>query len=280
MGSRDAQRDSNKDYDSVAIAGVDEITGDPEDIKSFRGAAKTYDGLVHKIGVNEHFCRGTGTSTTLSVAASSGDTSITVVDPTGITDESMIQILNGGTRELIHFHVNDVAGSVLTLSGPLDFDHAIGDVINEIEINMAVNGSLVAPVSFKIQPPAAERWQITRVLPTMLGAGPTAMDDGKFGNIAALANGVILRTFIDGAFRTLSHWHKNNDIREDMFDFGYTPNAPAGQNGASGRWTFSKAQFVPDLDGAIGDYIEMLIQDDLRDLDEFKNKGQGRLYGG
>lgn len=262
------------------IHGISDVDGSIEEINTFRNATKMYDGLVHKIGVNEHFCRGTGTSTTLSVAATSGDTSITVADATGIIVGSLVQLHNGGTRELIHFHVNGVAGNVLTLSAPLDNSHDIGDTVEEVTVNMNVNGSLGSPISFKVQPPTGERWQFTRILPTMLDSAPATMDDGKFGALTALTNGVVVRTYVDGVFRTLTHWHKNNDLKEDMYDLTYSPNAPAGQSGLSARWTFTKAEFAPDLVGSNGDYIEVLIQDDLTGLDEFKIKIQGRLFGG
>ena len=43
---------------------------------------------------------------------------------------------------------------------------------------------------------------------------------------------------------------------------------------------FTKDEFVVDLDGATGDYLEVLIQDDLSGLADFEIKGKGRLFGG
>jgi len=69
-------------------------------------------------------------------------------------------------------------------------------------------------------------------------------------------------------------------VGNDMYDLTYAAKPPAGQYGLIARWTFTRAQFVADLDGATGDYLECLIQDDLTDLDSFQIKGQGRLFGG
>jgi hypothetical protein len=143
---------------------------------------------------------------------------------------------------------------------------------------MNVIGSLGSPISFKIQPQSNERWQITRIMITMLDN--EAMDDGKFGGLSALDNGVAIRLNIDGQYQTLTHWNSNADLKDDMFDVEYASKAPAGQFGLRGRWTFTKAQFVADLNGATNDYLEVLIQDDLSGLLDFEVKAQGRLFGG
>ena len=107
-----------------------------------------------------------------------------------------------------------------------------------------------------------------------------AMDDGKFGGLNALPNGVVIRLFTNGVYQTLTHWKSNADLKDDMYDVTYSAKAPTGQHGLSSRWTFTKGGFVADLDGTTGDYLEVLIQDDLTGLLDFEVKGQGRLFGG
>ena len=65
----------------------------------------------------------------------------------------------------------------------------------------------------------------------------------------------------------------------DMFDVTYTDKAPAGQYGVRGRWTFTRAEFIVELDGAAGDKFELLVQDNLTGLSTYEKKCQGRLFG-
>lgn len=261
------------------LTGQSDINQTFENVTSYRGALQIDASLVHRIGISEHAKRDLSGSTTLDVAISSGDTIINVVDTTGFSVGDLIRIFNSNLVERSHFHIISIdAGVSLTLNRPIDNDFEIGDNIQLMEISMNKLGTLSSPISYKIQPTVNERWQITRLLITMLDS--SSMDDGTFGGISSLTNSVIIRLHIDGVNQTLTHWQSNSDLKDDMFDVEYASKAPAGQFGLSGRWTFLKAEFVADLDGANGDYLEVLIQDDLTDLDDFEIKGQGRLFGG
>jgi hypothetical protein len=259
------------------LSAVSELTDTVEDITSFRGALSVNQALVHQTGINEYFRRDLGASTTIAIAATSGDTDINVVDSTGFVIGDFLRI---GSSPITrgHFHVINVVANVITLNRPIDNDLLVGDDVVEIDFGMNDAGTLAAPVSFRVVPPASERWQITRLMTTMLDA--TAMDDGKFGGMAALTNGFVIRVVKNGEVSTLTHWNTNLDLKDDMFDVEYSSKAPAGQYGLSGRWTLTKAEFVADLNGADGDYLEALVQDDTTPLDEFKIKAQGRLFGG
>lgn len=68
---------------TAKIQATSELTGNVEDVASFRNALKVDTALVHREGVNLFFFRETGVGSTLAVAASEGDTSVTVVDATG-----------------------------------------------------------------------------------------------------------------------------------------------------------------------------------------------------
>lgn len=261
------------------LSGQSDINGTFENAKTYRGALQIDAALVHQVGISEHVKRDFGGATTIDVAASSGDTVINVTATTGFSIGDLIRISNTTYTERSHFHIVAVsAGVSLTLSRPIDNDFEVGDDVIEIQIAMNQVGSLASPISYKIQPLPSERWQITRVLMTLLDQ--TAMDDAKFGGITALTNGVILRVVNDGVIRTYTHWQSNGDFKDDMYDVEYSTKAPSGFFGLSARWTFTKAEFIADLNGATGDYLEVLIQDDLTALDDFELKAQGRLFGG
>lgn len=263
----------------AVLTGLDDITSVFENIISYRGALQVDQALVHRAGISEHAKRDLGAATTLDVAASAGDTTINVADTTGFTVGDLVRLSDTTVTERSHFHIVAVsAGVSLTLNRPIDNDFEVGDDVTEVQIGMNQNGSLASPISFRVTPSSSERFQITRIMTTMLD--DSSMDDGKFGGLNALTNGVAIRTVTNGVTRTLTHWNSNADLKEDMYDVTYSAKAPAGQFGLSSRWTFTKGEFVVDLDGATSDYFEVLIQDDLTGLLDFEVKAQGRLFGG
>jgi len=259
--------------------GLSELDGNFENVNTFRNALNVTEAFVHKVGISEHVRRNLDGSTTLDVAASSGDTLINTADTNNFVVGSLITINGTAEHERSHFHVTAISvGVSMTLDRPLDKDHVIGSVVQEIGIAMNFLGTLANPLSFKVQPTSDERWQITRIMITMLDQ--STMDDAKFGGLNALPNGVVIRLVRNGVVQTLTHWKSNGDLKDDMYDVEYSSKAPSGFYGLNGRWTFTKAEFVADLDGATGDYLEVLIQDNLVALDDFEVKAQGRLFGG
>lgn len=261
------------------LQALSEIDSTVEDINSYRSALQVDAALVHKIGIGENVKRDLGAATTLITGTVAGDTSLFVDDITGFAAADFITVSDGSAIERGHFEITAAAGSQLTLNRPVDNVFAAGSDVTEIELIMNVLGTLASPISYKLEPPATdERWQLTRMMITMLDG--SAMDDGKFGGLDELANGVVIRQSTDGVIRTLSYWQSNSDMKDDMFDVIYSDKAPAGQFGLSARWTFTRAEFVVDLDGSTGDFLEVLVQDDLQGLLDFRIKVQGRLFGG
>ena len=266
------------------LKAVSELTEEVEDINSFRGALKVDTALVHKEGVNLFFFRETGVSTTMAIAATKGDTSITVTNATGFSIGDRLKLTSSIATGQPFLFITNIVSNVITLDRPLVVNLAIGDAVDVITTKMNVVGTLASPVSFRIVPPNGALsllWQLTRMLINMTDA--SAMDDGKFGGITGgLTNGVVVRIVKgDGSIQELTNWKVNGDLALDMYDVNYidTTLGPAGLYGLRGRWTFTKAEFIVELDGSAGDYFEILIQDDLTGLDNFEIKSQGRLFG-
>ncbi len=261
------------------IQGQDEVTDLIEDIKTRRGALNINKAWVHRKIVNETFHQHTGTTTTPSVAITAGDTSITVADPTGIIVGSEIKLTEGLTQEIGLITITVVVGSVLTLDRPLGNDYTTSADISEVISDMAVLGSLASPQIFEMNPPIGTIWQVTRIMFEIFSA--VAPDDGKFGGIAALTNGASLRATTEaGRTVVFANWKNNGDMKLDMFDVDFTDKGPGGTHGVNGRWTFTNAEVVAELNGDASPIqkIEILIQDDLRTLTLFKQKGQGRVF--
>lgn len=262
------------------ILAVSELTGEVENINSFRGALNVTDPLVHKLGVNEYFIRELGTNTTLAVATSIGDTSFTVVSSTGFVTGNKIRVTQNGTAEIGVIFITNVVGNVITIDRPLANAFPIGTNVKLIENNMtSAIGTLASPISYRVAPPAGQIWQITRVLISM--TDNTAMDDDKFGSLPPLTNGAVGRAeTIGGRIVNITNWKDNSDLVNDMYDINYPVKTPAGTYALRGRWTFTNAQFIVELNGDDGHFIEVLIQDDLTAMASFTIKAQGRIFGG
>lgn len=263
------------------IQALSELTNEVEDILSFRGALNVTDPLVHKLGVNEYFTREVGNNTTLSVATSIGDTSIQVVSVAGFAIGDQLKITENGTAEVGLLTITNIAALVVTLDRPLANAFPIGTNVKEVENNMTSQaGTLASPQSYRVAPPAGQIWQLTRVLVSMTD-GTSSMDDDKFGSLTALTNGAVGRAeTIGGRTVNITNWKANRDLVNDMYDINYPTRTPAGTYSLRGRWTFTNAQFIVELDGDESHFIEVLIQDDLTAMDSFRIKAQGRVFGG
>jgi hypothetical protein len=275
--------DDDAELNKSVLTGKSLLTEAFENCTTYRETLNVNNAWVNRKIINETYHRHNGNDTTLSVAASAGDTSITVVDATGFVTGEQIKLgevtAGVGTQEIGIITLTNVVGSVLTLDRPIANDYTTSATVEEVTTNMAVSGTLVSPVIFEIDPPEGNVWQFTRILLSI--TDQTAMDDAKFGGITALTNGVALRATTEaGRVVVFANWKSNQDMKMDMYDVDYSTKAPSGFFGLNGRWTFTKAEVVAELDGDASPVqkLEVLIQDDLTGLDTFKMRGQGRVF--
>lgn len=247
-------------------------------INSVGGAINVHQADVHNVVINQYIHQDTAVVTTIAVQTSIGDVSFTVADSTGFVAGSFIHI-NTTTIETTHPEIISVVGNVITVDRPLDRVHFVGDIIDKVFIDMAFAGqvgTLAAPQIYVGEPPPGEVWHITRLLFSMIHG--TAGDLGLFGNLAALTNGVVIRSKVSGQFGTLTNWKINGDIKTDMYDVDFDPRSGGqGNFGTSGRGSFSRTGAVLRLDGNQGDQFQVLVQDDITDLGFFAMKIQGHL---
>jgi hypothetical protein len=159
-----------------------------------------------------------------------------------------------------------VATNTITVDRPIDHifpsASALGRIVTS---NMAVVGSIATPQIYTFRA-GADAVDINRMMLTMLG-GSTAMDDGKFGNIDALDNGLVLRTY-NGIHKTIFNFKTNRDIKQWCYDVNYSDNSPAGSTGLSSRITFNgqdKHGVSLRLSGT--EVLQWIVQDDLTGLD-------------
>ena len=194
-------------------------SGNP--IGSLSGALNIHDADVHTKIVNSQFSQTTATTTTFAAIATAGSTSITLTSATGFAIGSYLDIYNATQEELTKIQIINLVGSVVTLDRPLDFTYAIGDNIDKSLVNMNVIGTLASPQAFHVQPFGSDVWHLKRILIEMTHS--SAGDNGLFGNITALTNGVVLRRYdgTTGVTSTFTNWKTNGDIVTDVYDVTY-----------------------------------------------------------
>jgi hypothetical protein len=239
------------------------------------GSQVSYVENPHEFVVNEHFHLHTGVATTLAAAVSPGDTSIEVVSTVGFSVGNEIQILDG-TIEVTFPVITAIAGPVLTLDKPVDNGFSIGDLVEGVETDIASTaGTLATPIQYRVEPTTGEEWSIARILIVM--TFPTAGDDSKFGDIASLANGLTIRFYdgLAGTYRTITNWKNNGDIIHDGYDASYNTKSGGGLFGFVARWTFERIGAEPKIHGDHGDFLEVLVQDDITALASVQIKAQG-----
>ena len=166
-------------------------------------------------------------------------------------------------RSFIAYVVN-VAVNTITVDTPIDYVFeaatAIGLIINT---NMAVVGSLAAPRIFKVQAGVTPVF-FRRFIMTITDG--SSMDDGKFGGIPALTNGIVLR-IVNGFQKSIINVKTNSDLRQWAYDLQYADKAPAGVYGVSSRLTYAgKEKHGVVLSVSETSEVQWVVQDDLTGL--------------
>jgi len=249
-------------------------------ISSLGGALSIHDADVHHSIVNERFHQHTATTTTLAANAPAGSTQITLTSATGFAVGDFLHIQDG-VIELHHPKITVLAGTLATLDEPLDNSFVIGDSVTKTLQSMDTNGTLASPQSFKVAPQANEVWHLISILIEITHG--TAGDNGLFGNLTELTNGVVLRRYdgLTGKFNTFTNWKTNGGIVTDTGQVDYSfRSGGGGSYGTNAYGNFkNNAGATVYLNGANGDYLEILIQDNLTALDRFRVKVQGHYEG-
>jgi len=254
--------------------------GEGNPVGSLNGAIDVHDADVHDQVVNEYFHRHTGVSDTIAIESAKQDTIINVTNGGLFSVDDELQLSNGleGTT---FPKITAITINALTLDRPLDHAYVVGATVEVVTTNMAVLGSLASPISFKTEPNSDELWHVIRFLFTMTHT--SAGDLGLFGNQTSLTNGVVLRIYKAefDQYGTFTLFKSNSDIKDNMYDVDFdTRSSGGGTYGTTGRGSIKIGTgAVPKVDGSKGDFVEMLIQDDLTGLLSYRQKIQGHIEG-
>lgn len=173
----------------------------------------------------------------------------------------------------------------LMMDSPLDFAFTTAAVcsLRDPDLSNAV-GTPGSPIIYDVSPKnlvSTMRWDITRLLMSMVHT--LAADDGKFGGIAALTNGILIRRK-DSLFKNIFNAQTNGDMALHAFNVDYSDKAGGGLFGTRVRRTFSGVEKAGvtirlnnNADPNIADELQILVQDDLTALTKFEVVAQGHV---
>lgn len=162
--------------------------------------------------------------------------------------------------------VTVVATNVITLNMPLDYAFTTSAVAFRSSDAVNVDGS-ATPVIFALSPPSGTKWDIYGV--SLVMQDDVAMDDGKFGGITALTNGLLFRKK-DGDYKNVLFSRSNGEFALKGSTTKYNDKAPAGVYGVTIDTRFPDTYgAVLRIDAEMGEEMQLIVQDNLTGLSSF-----------
>jgi len=172
----------------------------------------------------------------------------------------------------------NVAGNVLTLDSPMDYEYpSAGTFVGKVINDLSVDGSTTRQV-FSIGTPDTVTKNVHYRGLRINITDSQSMDDGKFGGTSALTRGIVFRIVRDDGRRyNITNIKSNGDFGITFDNKTYTD-----RGGGGGQYSVEFTWRIADDDGTVieiqaGDRIEVIVQDDLRSLSSFRIWAFGHL---
>lgn len=229
--------------------------------------------------VSFYFTKIKGAPTTLAVAASTNDTSVTVVSAAGCAVGDYFGIFQDD-KFYFGLITNLPGGNVIELGTRIDGPFTIGATAACFDRDMSVDGS-VTPEIFSVDVGAGstQSVDITRIVYTLQTADTPSLSD--FGDITGgLENGLLLRR-VDGTVENIDVFRDNAEFSiksgGDLTLFS-TGGFFGGTEGFTVRTTFAgqdKRGVAIRLNP--GDSLELVNSDNLSSLNSFLAVAQGHF---
>jgi hypothetical protein len=165
----------------------------------------------------------------------------------------------------------------------MDFAYPIGTYADKGTTNLALaNGSRISPVIYGLRgtgaPPGVDlTLDVTRIM--VAARTDTAVDLAKFCDIAALQNGITIRTR-DGIYKNIFNIKSNGGLKAIAFDWTpYSATKPnEGQDGMGCRLTFAgQNKMGVAIRLPLGDDMEVVVADDLTAISELFIIAEGHI---
>lgn len=206
------------------------------------------------------------------------DLTFDVADATGFLADHHLSIFDVTANRFYLATILNVTDDTITVDTPLDFAYSIGSFVTAGETNLNVNGSST-PIIYGLrntEEAIGSAFDITIMIFTCLT--DTAVDLSKFGDIAALTNGLVLRKKND-VYMNVFNIKTNGDMANLMFFDPQTATNPAqGQDGFIGIMTFAgQSEIGVTIRLEPGEDVQLIIQDDLTGLTSFSVIAEGHI---
>lgn len=215
--------------------------------------------------VSFYFIQATGPPTTIATQVAIGDTDIDVVAT--ISAGTYVGIFCPDAGRFFFAEVLAVVGAgpfTITVDTPSDFAFEVGDNVIPATRDLNVSGTLAIPSIFEVQGPGSGQLEvdITRIIFAL--TCDSQPDDGLFGNIAALTNGLVIRRK-DGTYRNIGNVKSNGDFANLAYDITYsTRSVPAGSYGVRVRYSFAgQDKHGVALRLGVNEALQVMVQDNL-----------------
>tara|TARA_R110000772_G_scaffold12772_1_gene38389 strand:+ start:180 stop:1160 length:981 start_codon:yes stop_codon:yes gene_type:complete len=217
------------------------------------------------------------TESTLSVATSIDDLSITVVSAVGVLVGQLATIYSVDNNRYYFSQILAISGNVISLDSNLDFAFSVGDFVSFGKTELNVDGS-VTPQIYGVRNPSNQDIPLTVDINRIVFAILTSstVDLSKFGNIlGGITRGLLARK-VDSVNRNIFNVKTNAEFKNIMFDIDIEIAKGNAQDGITGRFSFSGQ----DKLGAVirlksNEDLQIIVQDDLTSLESFKMMAEG-----
>ena len=187
-----------------------------------------------------------------------------------------------GQKEIHRYYSGQVVSintNTITLDTPIPYSFIPSNTYVYERVNqMNVNGS-ISPQVFSLTNPYPGAVDITRIIIHIMS--PTPMDDALFGGITALTRGIVLRKKLDPQGSEYeNYWtiKTNAGIGLRAASLEYSTKAPSGYYGLLACFSFAGMEnhgIALRID--TGQSLEILIQDNLTGLSQFRAVAQGHF---
>lgn len=143
-------------------------------------------------------------------------------------------------------------------------------------VESATGNYSVTPASFQVRPLAGEVLSIARLLISINDG--TINNSDEYGGLGILANGVEISVKdANGKLFDITSFpiKKNGHLKAHCYDVTTFAAVANGNDWLAARWTFAASGEPIILNGDLGQYIEVLLQDDFSQLIEHNFIFQG-----
>ena len=215
--------------------------------------------------------------TTVATATAVGDRTVALAAGHGAIVGDILELADLTSGKFLQAEILTVVTNDVTIDQPVNRIYTSGSTAVVSTDSMLVDGSST-PVVFSILPLPTQAGDMVRIIIDIRDTA--AMDFSTFGSTASLTNGCVLRVKrSDGTFKNLFNWKNNGDFIHQAFNHEFLVNTGNSQRAFVSRVTFggqSNHGVVIRLDGALGEELQVVIQDDLTGgNDEFRMIAQG-----